>query len=212
MLFALAALLGPTNELDAAEGKPHVAEPQRRAVCRDSVIDRIDGYVTRYDLEDELYVVEDAVGSRPEFGGIYLSDEKGEWSGLEIVLLTTSCEIQDHLPAIEHSDRIRIVLVEHTYAQLTDLYEAISDAWLARDPSTSGMSEVSLDVTGNIVEVRFLDDSPAGQIVAGGGIPIAFADAFGTEGIRFGLIRREDLPMLMPAPGLPSPNTEVQFP
>jgi hypothetical protein len=202
---------------DAEEAKDVAQEAYLKAfqafrLCRDSVMDRIDGYVTQYDLEDELYAVESAVGSRPEFGGIYLSDEKGARSGLEIVLLTTSCAIEDRLPEIEHSERIRIVLVERTYEQLKDLQDAISEAKLEGDPATAGVSGISLNVTENVVEVRFLDDTPPGRLVAAGGRPAAFADAFGTEGIRFSVISREDLPVLMPAPALPSATSEAPLP
>ena len=57
---------------------------------------------------------------------------------------------------------------------------------------------MTLDVSGNQVRVTFLDDTPSGEIVAAGRIPRAFVARFGTDGIVFAVMSRDELPQAMP--------------
>jgi hypothetical protein len=188
----------PPSAPPANTPAPAPAASPMATVCRDSVIDRADGYVTRNDIEDDLAIIEAALADEPTFGGVFISDEKGAQSRLEGVLLTTSCDIERFVPAIEYPNRLRIVLVRHTLAELAALNEAISQAFVNRDPVALDIGEVSLDVSGNQVRVTFIEDTQSGEIVAAGGIPPAFVARFGLDGIVFDLMRRDELPHAMP--------------
>jgi hypothetical protein len=189
---------------DSPSRSPSHTSERTGELCRDSVIDRIDGYATNDEIERDLEVIEVALQDEPEYGGVYISDEKGARSGLEGVLLTTSCDIESMVPQILHPNRLRIQLVQRSLDDLRAVYQSITRAMVRGDGPTEGIVEVGLDTIANSVRVAFLEGTEAAKIVAGGGVPAAFAGEFGTKGIVFAVV--DELPAALPVPGLPLPS------
>jgi hypothetical protein len=178
--------------------------PVAREVCRDSNFDPIGNLVTRDDLQRDLERIAVAVQDEANYAGMYISDEKGPWSGLEAVLRTTSCDIESLVPQLEHPDRLRIELVDRSFDDLRLIHSAIGRA--RTDLAAAGEEIVGwgLDTISNSVRVTYLKGTMPADIVDAGGVPPAFAAQFGTDGIVFEVI--DELPMVLAVPGLPLPS------
>jgi hypothetical protein len=175
--------------------------PVAGEVCRDSNFDPIGHLVTRDDLERDLERIAAAVQDEATYAGMYISDDKGPWSGLEAVLRTTSCDIESLLPELDHADRLRIELVERSFDDLRVVHSAIGRA--RRDLAAAGEEIVGfgLDTMANAVRVTYLKGTMPADIVGAGGVPPAFAAQFGTDGIVFEVI--DQLPQARVVPGVP---------
>lgn len=178
--------------------------PVARDVCRDSNFDPIGHLVTRDDLERDLERLAAAVQDEPTYAGMYISDEKGPWSGLEAVLRTTSCNVEGLIPELHHPERLRIELVDRSFDDLRLIHTEIRSA--KRDLAASGeeIAMFGLDTLANAVRVSYLKGSAAADIVEAGGVPPAFAAAVGTDGVVFAVI--DQLFITLPVPGSPLPS------
>lgn len=182
---------------------PSPSHGETAQLCRDSApIDSRGPYFTRDDIEDDLVVIEAAIGDQPEFGGTYISDRKGNRSALEGVVLVTSCDLQRLIPAVDHPGRLRIQLVEYSLADLTGTYESISTAFRDDAPVAQDIAQVTLDVSANRVGVAFVAGTDSATTVSAGMIPAAFANAFGTDGIAVSVVSASELPRF-PLPSMP---------
>jgi hypothetical protein len=180
------------------------ASPVARVVCRDSDFDPIGNLVTRDELSRDLERIAVAVQDEVTYAGMYISDEKGPWSGLEAVLLTTSCDIESMIPQLDHPDRLRIELVERSFDDLRIIHSAIGRARSGLAEAGEEIVMFGLDTMANAVRVTYLKGTVPADIVEAGGVPPAFAAQFGTDGIVFEVI--DQLPITLPVPGLPLPS------
>jgi hypothetical protein len=122
---------------------------------------------------------------------VYFADHQG-------VLMLTSCDPARRVTEIEYPGWLRIRLCEHGLAELSEKFDAISDAMLHGKAATRDLAEAGIDVIDSAVEVTFWEGTQSAAIIEASGVPPAFTDAFGADGVIFELMSRADIPEARP--------------
>jgi hypothetical protein len=177
------------------------ATPEATAVVRTAISD-IDEQMRISDMivDADAVPIEEALQDSPHYGGLYL-----DWTlGGVIVVSLTSESARGLVPRTPHSDRVTIRIVEHSQAELYEIFEAVSDAMLRGERRMLGLlgdaaseevllqekvaadiNEVSASISDNAVVVSFARGSSSAQAIAAGDAPEEYVRAFGARATKF---------------------------